>query len=606
MADKTFQRHVADQMEMKALDENIKDKTFVFFKDEQISYKDFYQRSSTFSHLFQKMRKVHGGEKVFAAVFMDNNPAFIYSYGGCALSGGILFGLNTGLRGQVLLDLINNSKCQTLIVDDRHFDRIADIMDGFEVLTKENIYLLTTDEDFTPPEGIKNIDDAIAQIKNEMGDLALDRPDAEITMTDPLMVIYTSGTTGLPKGITNSQGKLMNLGMATGVALQLKPHDRGYVCMPLFHSNAMFLGVMSAFNWNASTVIAEKFSARGFTKDILKYGVTYWNYVGQPVHYVILALEKQYGSTQEIVKNVAENENNKLRVAYGNGASSVDQDKFIEYFGLTDMMEGYGTTEMAIATMRHIGDPRGSVGMILDSKVKIYNDNDQECPAAEYDENEKFLNYTEAVGEIVRETGPLPAFEGYHNNPDATSSKVRDGVYHSGDLGHIRVMNRKRFLYFDGRTDDWIRKDGENFSAESVARVIAYFPPVELAVAYGVPCSVSDEWVMTAIQLKEDTKFDPDEFFKYMDTQASSGEMDKKWMPEFVRVVKDFEYTRTQKILVRPLKHEYYNLEYVPAGTIYHFRRGYDTYKPFTKNEMELILGEFKENGREQLLETWR
>jgi fatty-acyl-CoA synthase len=347
----------------------------------------------------------------------------------------------------VLADLINQSRCQALLVDDRHYDRIADIEDKLQYLNPESIFLVNTgDKDSTLPSGVRDLDDALSEVREVLGERALARPEIEVPLDATLMIIYTSGTTGLPKGIKNSQGKLMNLGMVTGVALQLKDHDRGYICMPLFHSNAMFLGIMSAFNYNASTVVRDKFSARGFTEDVLKYGVTYWNYVGQPVHYVILALERQFGSREEIIKNVAQHPGNKLRVAYGNGASQVDQDKFIAYFGLADMMEGYGTTEMAIAVMRHIGDPRGSVGLILDSNVKIMNEHGEECPPAIYDENDRFLNYHEAVGEIVRVGGALPAFEGYHDNPSATSSKIRNGVYHSGDLGHIRVIKNKIYL----------------------------------------------------------------------------------------------------------------------------------------------------------------
>jgi len=87
----------------------------------------------------------------------------------------------------------------------------------------------------------------------------------------------------------------------------------------------------------------------------------------------------------------------------------------------------------------------------------------------------KITNYAEAVGEICRvaDTG---LFQGYFDAPDANASKYRDGVYHSGDLGHIVVFEGKRYLYFDGRTDDWIRKDGENFSAAQVARVLSEYP----------------------------------------------------------------------------------------------------------------------------------
>jgi fatty-acyl-CoA synthase len=604
---KKFSRTVADQMEMKALDEKIQARPFIHFQDEAITYREFYERSSLYAHLFQRLHGEAGAqENVRVAVFMDNHPSFLYSFGGCALTAGTLFGVNTGLRGQVLADLLNQARVQAVIADDRHYDRIHDVRDRLATVTPERTFVVSTGEDFAPPEDVRGIEETLARVREQMGDAALARPAFAVPLNTTLMIIYTSGTTGLPKGIKNSHGKLMNLGMVSGMLLQLKDEDVGYACMPLFHSNSMFLAVMSAFNYNLPVALRDKFSASGFAPDVMRYGVTYWNYVGQPVHYVILALERQYGSEAEIVKNVALDPKKKLRVAYGNGASPVDQDKFIRYFGLTDMMEAYGTTEMAIAVVRHVGDPRGSVGQILDGNVKIFSERGEECPAAVYDEQDRFLNYTEAVGEIVRTGGPLPAFEGYHDNPKEDSKKIRDGVYHSGDLGHIRVIKNKRYLYFDGRTDDWIRKDGENFSAENVAQAVAGFPAVELSAAYGVPCPVSDEWVMVAVKLCEGSAFDPAAFHRYLQEQCAGGDMDKKWMPEFVRVVPEFEHTRTQKILVRPLKHEYYNLEWVPEGTIYHCRRGFDTYRPFTRADMESLLAEFKKAGREQLLETWR
>jgi fatty-acyl-CoA synthase len=261
---------------------------------------------------------------------------------------------------------------------------------------------------------------------------------------------------------------------------------------------------------------------------------------------------------------------------------------------------------MAIAVMGHKDNPRGSVGLIIDPDVKVYNERGTECPPAEYDEKGKFLNYTEAVGEIVREGGPLPEFEGYYELPEEDSKKIRAGVYHSGDLGHIRIIDGNRYLYFDGRTDDWIRRDGENFSAENVAQAVGGFPPFELAAAYGVPCPVSDEWVMAAAKLRTGQRFDAEKFHEYVEHQCRSGSMDRKWKPDFIRIVDEFEFTRTEKVLVRPLKHEFYNLEWVREGSVYFFRKGFETYKPFTKEEMEKLRVEFKENGKEQLLDAWR
>jgi fatty-acyl-CoA synthase len=93
----------------------------------------------------------------------------------------------------------------------------------------------------------------------------------------------------------------------------------------------------------------------------------------------------------------------------------------------------------------------------------------------------------------------------------------------------------KRFLYFDGRTDDWIRKDGENFSALQVARLLQEHPDVVLAAAYGVPCAVSDELVMAALKLRDGASFDPKAFFDYCEQQVTRRRHGPEVVPDFVR-----------------------------------------------------------------------
>ncbi len=608
MDKKTPARTVGNQMEAKALDENIRDKTFLIFNDETTSYSQYYERSSAYAHLFRQNHSSAGSDdNVRVASFMDNHPSYIYSLGGCALTAGTLYSVNTGLRGQVLAELLNQSRSQSIVVDDRHYDKIQEVSDRLKYVSPERIFLVDTGKDSVLAKEVRKVDDAALELRDELGERGLRAPEVEVPMDSNLVIIYTSGTTGLPKGIRNSHSKLLTLGQVSGMMLVgAKPDDRGYAAMPLFHVNSLVLAIITSFVHNLSVVIKDKFSASGFAPDILNYGVTFWNYVGQPVHYIILALERQYGSEEAIIEAIANDPRNRLKVAFGNGASSVDQEKFIRYFGLENMMESYGSAEFAITAVGSKDNPRGSVGMLADSNVKILNEQGEECPPAEYDEQGRFLNYEEAVGEIVRIGGPLASFEGYENNEEAMQKKIRNGVYHSGDLGHVWIHNKKRYLFFDGRTDDWIRKDGENFSAENVAQVVSEYEPVELCVAYGVPCPVSDEWVMVAVKLKDGREFDAEDFNDYIERQCNGGDMDRKWKPDFVRVVDEFEYTRTQKILVRPLKHEYYNIEWIPEARIFYCLRGFDNYRPFTGKDYESVKEEFRKNGREGLLETWR
>jgi fatty-acyl-CoA synthase len=366
----------------------------------------------------------------------------------------------------------------------------------------------------------------------------------------------------------------------------------------------MFVGFMPAFWVGGSMALRERFSASQFVPDVLRYGVTFWNYVGEPVHYVLSAIEKEYGGDEaRIAREITNNPRNHLRYAVGNGAAPLDIDRFTRWMGLEDMFELYGSTEAAISTFRRKGDPRGSVGEVMDANVQILDAHGRECPPAELGADGKLLNYEQCVGEICR-VADAGLFQGYFDNPKANSDKFRDGVYHSGDLGHMLVVDGRRFLYFDGRTDDWIRKDGENFSASQVGRIISEHPDVSLAVAYGVPCAVSDELVMAAIKLRPDVAFDPQRFFEWCEQQVTGASMDRKWFPDFVRIVDDFEFTQTQKVLVRNYKKVHFDLRRLPDDApVFWRRRGDTSFRPLTAADYEQLRDEFAAREKLELLD---
>ena len=219
------------------------------------------------------------------------------------------------------------------------------------------------------------------------------------------------------------------------------------------------------------------------------------------------------------------------------------------------------------------------------------------------DADGKITNYAQAVGEICRVAADTGLFQGYFDNPDANNQKYRDGVYHSGDLGHVLERDGKRYLFFDGRTDDWIRKDGENFSALQVARHVQEHPDIVLAAAYGVPCAVSDELVMVALKLRAGVSFDPRAFCAFCEELVARGGMDRKWFPDFVRIVDEFEYTQTEKILVRNLKKAHFHPERVGADPLYWRRRGDTAFQPFGRDAFTGLRREFAAAEKVDLLD---
>ena len=131
--------------------------------------------------------------------------------------------------------------------------------------------------------------------------------------------------------------------------------------------------------------------------------------------------------------------------------------------------------------------------------------------------------------------------------PRPPSGPRRNGWYWSGDLGYL---DDDRYLFFAGRTAEWIRVDGENFPAGPIADALGRHPDVVVAVAYGVPDAEAGDQVMAALVLREGATFDPAAFARWIDDEAGIG---PKWRPRWLRLADELPGTGTNKIVTRTL-----------------------------------------------------
>jgi O-succinylbenzoic acid--CoA ligase len=83
--------------------------------------------------------------------------------------------------------------------------------------------------------------------------------------------------------------------------------------------------------------------------------------------------------------------------------------------------------------------------------------------------------------------GPV-LFDGYDGEPARTAAVMRDGWFHTSDLGHLDACGRLRI---DGRVDDVIISGGVKVPAPAVAAALEKQPGVGAACVVGVP---DDEW----------------------------------------------------------------------------------------------------------------
>jgi len=581
-----------------------RNRTFFIFEGKAYTYGETRDQAQRFARLFlaERKKRVEAGtlgkkDRMAIAIYQENNPAFIFSHFGAALANCVVFAVNTGFRGETLSGVINQSGAAILITDPIHLDELMKAMPFISAQGTSDVYLSEKSPDPVDP-AIRNLDDAVDKAQS----VDAHRYFLPIANTSPMIVIYTSGTTGLPKGVPCTHIKLYGAGLWTQMRIRLNKNDRGYISMPLFHSNAHYVGIMPLLLVGGSFVLKRKFSASAFEEDMLKYGVTYLNYVGQPLHYIITALEKKYGSDEAVEMALANHPDNRFQKAHGNGASVVDRKKLKRYLNMHHIYELYGSTEAPITTANKPGDPIESLGRIPGSVV-ILDEKGKPCPPGRVDAEGALVNYDEAVGEICKKMGKENVFfDGYHGNAKATEQKFREGYFHSGDLGHVRVVNGRRYLYFNGRTDDWIRKDGENFSAENVLHYAQLLPGASEAIAFGAPCEVSDEKVMIVVQMEEGKTFDPRAAYDHFMHQQQNGGMDPKWMPDYIRIIEAFPVTTTQKIIVRPFKKQNFNLAETPGMEIYFRRRGDTSYHRMTPELFQEVKNDFEKTGRLSVL----
>ncbi|MFA5322877.1 MAG: AMP-binding protein [Smithella sp.] len=583
-----------------------RNRVFFIFEGREYTYQEVYRQARRYAHFFLSVRKklVDSGklekdERISFGIYMDNTPEFLFAAFGAGLSNSIMFAINTGFRGDVLSKVGDQAGLNFLIINESTVLEVESAVKNMRVIGSENVYVVGEKETLLP-DGFQSLEKAVDEAQH------IEVPRSYRVKVDnfsPVIVIYTSGTSGMPKGVPCTHIKLFGAGFVVQSAVHLNRRDRGYISMPLFHSNAWYIGILPQMIVGGSFVLKRRFSASAFEEDMLAHGVTFLNYVGQPLHYIIDALERKYGSGEAIEAALAKHPRNKFRSAYGNGATVNDRIKLKRYLGMYHIYEIYGSTEAVITTANRPGDPVDSVGKV-DSSIRILDEEDKECAPGIVDAKGVLLNYSKAVGEICRKVGENNLrFEGYFGNAGATNQKFRNGWYHSGDLGHVRIVNGKRYMFFNGRTDDWIRKDGENFSAENVLDFAQKIPCVDCAIAYGAPCEVSDEKVMVTVQIKEGASFNPDEVHAWLIKQQKVGGMDPKWMPDYIRVIEKFPVSNTQKVVVRPFKRENFNLDCDPSMRIYFRRRGDDTYRQLTPDEFEKIKENFRINGREAILQ---
>lgn len=181
----------------------------------------------------------------------------------------------------------------------------------------------------------------------------IDAVTAGKVSADVKSLIYTSGTTGLPKGVIMLAGRVKNTARSMANYLKLKPTDKFYTCLPLYHGAAQGLCTGPVIHAGASMALGRKFSHKTFWPEVSASGANRLQYVGELCRYLVNSpphpLERQHN----------------LQEAWGNGMRADVWERFRQRFNIPVIHELYAATDGLGATfVRNEGDfSRNCIGI---------------------------------------------------------------------------------------------------------------------------------------------------------------------------------------------------------------------------------------------------
>nr|VFK63653.1 MAG: fatty-acyl-CoA synthase/solute carrier family protein 27 (fatty acid transporter), member 2 [Candidatus Kentron sp. TC] len=145
---------------------------------------------------------------------------------------------------------------------------------------------------------------------------------------------------------------MIGAGLAWSLRTYMEGRDRCYITLPLCHGNALAVAFSACSMVGASAVIRKKFSARNFLPDIRRFQCTSMVYIGELWRYLLNTPPR------------ADDAGHSLRTIFGNGLEGPLWELATKRFGITHVVEHFGTTEMpAGALINWTGRP-GYCGFI--------------------------------------------------------------------------------------------------------------------------------------------------------------------------------------------------------------------------------------------------
>ena len=423
-----------------------------------------------------------GLENKRIAIIGKNNYEWALSYVSIFCGVGITVPLDKGLQENEIIMSLNRAKVDAVIFEKSHIDVIKKIKEDSNSNIKH--FICMNPEADTEYESLDNLMN-IGKKLIESGDVKF--KNHKIDPNSMATIIFTSGTTAMSKAVILSNNNIASNIYDMNMVETFLSTDVNMAFLP-FHHTFGSTGLLVFLAAGATNVFCD--GLRHVQENLKEYKVSVILCVPlllEAMYKKIMVEVEKQGKTKliklatkisnlllkfgidirrKIFKDVLAQLGGNIRLIIS-GASAIDKNvaKGFNDFGIL-AVQGYGLTECSpvLCAENEENIKYGSVGKpMINVDIEIIDKNE------------------EGIGEIIAK-GPN-IMPGYYEMKEETEKVLKDGWFHTGDLGYI---DKAGYLFITGRKKNVIvLKNGKNIYPEELEQLIANLPYVSENMVFG-------------------------------------------------------------------------------------------------------------------------
>ena len=465
-------------------------KPAILFKEEKITFSELNALSNRLANRLLKVG-VKKGDRI--VLLFQNCPEFCVAYFAILKMGAIAVVLDVRLSHSEMEPIFQEAEVSALITNLRQKVFIDRALKTVPTLQ----HIVVTGAEGEDIRDWYSYEEIIEKESSEKISIPLREEDESL-------YLYTSGTTGEPKGVVLTNDHLTYFPETLRHAVLISERDTYGLVLPISHiAGPCILNLMVECGMAVSLI--DEMKPKKILDAIQNHRITYLS--GTPsIYQLILNIPhwEQYDCSS-------------LRAISMMGTVVPEQlmKEFGERYPHLRPVQGYGTTEFSpLLTMTHLKDAQrkmASAGKAAPrAELKIIGRDGNEVEVGQ-------------IGEIIAR-GPQ-IMKGYFKDPDATAKKIKEGWYHSGDLGRF---DEDGYLYILGRADDMVISGGLNVYPSEVETVLLNHPKVQEAAAVGIPDAKRGQVIKAVVVLKHGETATRQEILSFCKERLASFKMPRQ------------------------------------------------------------------------------